>query len=120
MEVNPRLTQSLEVAVLAGVDFPRMQLEWARGGELPAYSGYRAGVRLSWLGGELKLLAGALLGAREAPELAARPLAQGIARDYLEGVRIDGWAFDDPLPSLAHLYGTVVDALRFVWSRAKR
>ena len=43
MEVNPRLSQSVELAIRAGVDFPRMQLEWARGGTHPA-SG-RAGAR---------------------------------------------------------------------------
>ena len=26
--IDPRLTQSIELAALAGVDFPRMQLEW--------------------------------------------------------------------------------------------
>ena len=36
MEINPRLSQSVELAVRAGVDFPRMQLEWARGGKIPA------------------------------------------------------------------------------------
>ena len=35
MEVNPRLSQSVELAIRAGVDFPRMQLEWARGGRIP-------------------------------------------------------------------------------------
>src|SRR6185437_14305373 len=31
MEVNPRLSASVEVAVRAGVDFPRLLYQWARG-----------------------------------------------------------------------------------------
>ena len=51
MEINPRLSQSVELAVRAGVDFPRMQLEWARGGQIPRAPAARIGVRVAWLAG---------------------------------------------------------------------
>lgn len=111
MEVNPRLTQSLELALLAGVDFARMQLEWARG-NTPVPMGFpRAGVRLSWLGGELKLLAGAALGGcSPAPPL--RATARAVLRDYLPPPRIDGFAPDDPGPMLRTIALTARDATK--------
>src|SRR5256885_16740470 len=62
MEVNPRLSQSVEVATRAGVDFPRMQLEWARGGRIPEAPTAAIGVRVGWLAGDLRLLVGAFAG----------------------------------------------------------
>ena len=56
MEVNPRLSASVEVAVRAGVDFPRLLYAWAAGEPLRAVAGYRVGYRMRWLGGELQWL----------------------------------------------------------------
>ena len=64
MEINPRLSQSVEVAVRAGIDFPRMQFEWARGGSIPTPPGPVLGLRVGWLAGDLRLLVGALGGVR--------------------------------------------------------
>ncbi|SFT33825.1 ATP-grasp domain-containing protein [Geodermatophilus amargosae] len=54
MEVNPRLSASVEAATRAGVPFPVLQHQWATGASLQAHEGYRTGVRLRWLGGELR------------------------------------------------------------------
>jgi predicted ATP-grasp superfamily ATP-dependent carboligase len=56
MEVNPRLSASVEAATRAGVDFPVLVHDWARGAPLRRVEGYRTGVRLRWLGGELRWL----------------------------------------------------------------
>lgn len=56
MEVNPRLSASVEVAVRAGVDFPRLLYAWAAGEPLRPIAGYRVGYRMRWLGGELQWL----------------------------------------------------------------
>lgn len=80
MEVNPRLSQSVELALRAGVDFARLQVEWARGGRVEPAARYRTGVRLGWLGGEARLRG------RHAGDYVRR-------RTYL-----DGLALDDPLP----------------------
>jgi predicted ATP-grasp superfamily ATP-dependent carboligase len=53
MEINGRFWGSLQLAVDAGVDFPRLLLEAATGapaGEVPAY---RPGIRLRWEWGDL-------------------------------------------------------------------
>jgi predicted ATP-grasp superfamily ATP-dependent carboligase len=54
MEVNPRLSAAVEVAVRAGVDFPNLIYDWATGRPLTPVTGYRTGVRVRWLGGDLR------------------------------------------------------------------
>ena len=56
MEVNPRLSASVELAVRAGVDFPILLHAWASGRPLPSLEKYREGVRMRWLGGDIQWL----------------------------------------------------------------
>jgi predicted ATP-grasp superfamily ATP-dependent carboligase len=113
MEVNPRLSQSIEVAARAGVDFARMQLEWARGGRVEPVSRYAVGVRVGWLAGDARLLAAALLGTGPPPRPSRWQTAQAIAGDYVvRRARIDGFALRDPAPMLAALVFTGRGALR--------
>jgi cation diffusion facilitator CzcD-associated flavoprotein CzcO/predicted ATP-grasp superfamily ATP-dependent carboligase len=56
MEINPRLSASVEVAVRSGVSFPRLLYAWAAGEQLTEVPGYRLGVRMRWLGGDLSWL----------------------------------------------------------------
>lgn len=56
MEVNPRLSASVEVAVRAGADFPLLIWQHAAGMPLGTTDGYRPGVRMRWLGGDLRWL----------------------------------------------------------------
>jgi hypothetical protein len=56
MEANPRLSASVETATRAGVDFPVLLYDWARGAPLTRVKGYRTGVRLRWLPGDLRWL----------------------------------------------------------------
>lgn len=57
MEINPRLSASIECALRAGVDFPGLVRAWAAD-ELPEHttSCYRTGVRVRWLAADLKWL----------------------------------------------------------------
>lgn len=95
MEVNPRLSQSVELAQRAGVDFARMQVEWTRGGRVEPVDRYRVGVRLGWLAGDARLGASGL-------------------RDYFSrGTAVEGLAFDDPLP----VAGAVAFTVRHLGTR---
>ena len=96
MEINARLSQSIDIARRAGVDFARLQLEWARGGRLDRVSGYRVGVRVGWLAGDARFAASALTGNGH-PRPALRDAAQ-IGRDYLTGTHIEGFDMNDPRP----------------------
>lgn len=54
MEINPRLSASVEVAVRAGVDFPRLLYQWACGETLQPVEGYctRPGRWMRYLEGD--------------------------------------------------------------------
>src|SRR5207249_5900847 len=43
MEINPRLSASVELAVRAGVDFPYLLYQWAKGDRIERVEGYRSG-----------------------------------------------------------------------------
>jgi predicted ATP-grasp superfamily ATP-dependent carboligase len=109
MEINPRFSASVELALRSGVDFAALQLEWARGGPLPAVSAYRAGVRLSWLGGELRLLGNRIVGSPE-PRVPLRRLLSDVAGDYSHPPRIDGIDLRDPMPTLHTLFRSITGA----------
>jgi predicted ATP-grasp superfamily ATP-dependent carboligase len=100
MEINPRISQSVELAVRAGVDFPRMQLEWARGGNIPRPPRVTLGLRVGWLAGDLRLLVSSVAGSvSPRPQLGST--AGAIASDYiLRRARFDGLSFRDPKPML--------------------
>lgn len=101
MEVNPRLSQSVELAIRSGVDFARMQLEWARGGRVDPVRSYRRGVRLGWIAGEARL--------RSLP-----------VRDYvLRRTRVEGLDLDDPLPIVSALAFTAGSVLRRRGTRSR-
>jgi predicted ATP-grasp superfamily ATP-dependent carboligase len=57
MEINPRLSASIECAVRSGVDFPGLVRAWASD-ELPnpGRGWYRTGVRVRWLAADIKWL----------------------------------------------------------------
>jgi predicted ATP-grasp superfamily ATP-dependent carboligase len=53
MEINPRLSASVEVAVRAGVDFPYLLYQWASGERISRVESYRTGVWMRYLGGDI-------------------------------------------------------------------
>ena len=56
MEINARLSGSLEVAVRSGVPFPELLWRWAADEPLFPVSGYRTGVKMRYLKGDVKWL----------------------------------------------------------------
>jgi predicted ATP-grasp superfamily ATP-dependent carboligase len=54
MEINPRLSASIEVAIRAGVDFPYLLYRWACGERLQPVGGYRTGRWMRFLEGDLR------------------------------------------------------------------
>ncbi len=103
MEVNGRLWGSLELALLAGVDFPSLLLACARGTVPPSPAAYRVGVRCRWEWGEVDHLYLRLAKSARALHLdgghpsRAAALAAFLAwrpgRDHAEI-----WRWRDPLP----------------------
>ena len=107
IEVNPRFWGSLQLAIDAGVDFPRLLVECAAGGSPPAVTSYRTGVRSRWGWGELDYvyLRTKLRPPGTAPlsallRAAGEVLPWSWQRDRLEVLR---WS--DPLPAAIEALG---------------
>jgi predicted ATP-grasp superfamily ATP-dependent carboligase len=100
MEINPRLSASIEIAVRAGVDFPRLIYNWAANMPLVAQDGYRYGLRVRWLGGDLQWLYWVRhqQGEPDVPRL-GRALVS-FARDFLKPTAYDYVDLRDPRPVL--------------------
>jgi predicted ATP-grasp superfamily ATP-dependent carboligase len=100
MEVNPRLSQSVEVALRAGVDFPRMQFEWARGRDVQVPAAARVGLRVGWLAGDLRLLVASLGGGAD-PGAGRGVTLRLLISDYVvHRARLEGFDRGDLRPVL--------------------
>ena len=117
MEINPRFWGSLQLAIDAGRDFPKLLLEtFSASAEeanhlcsrLPAY---QVGARLRW---ELGCLDHLLIRGKENP---ARALSDLVMRNSLQILRsprqtsLEVFRWDDPLPFFAELRQYVADLL---------
>ena len=54
MEINPRLSASVEVAIRAGVDFPYLLYRWASGSHIEHVKSYRHGSWMRYLQGDIQ------------------------------------------------------------------
>jgi predicted ATP-grasp superfamily ATP-dependent carboligase len=104
MEVNGRFWGSLQLAIDAGVDFPRLLLEAAEGIGGAGPPRYRIGVRTRWLLGDLDHLWGRLKpgGDQDLPPGAPSRLrtALQVAIPWKPGDRTEVFRPSDPLPFL--------------------
>jgi predicted ATP-grasp superfamily ATP-dependent carboligase len=53
MEINPRLSASVEIAVRSGVDFPYLLYQWASGEHIDTIKSYRVGGWMRYLKGDI-------------------------------------------------------------------
>ena len=100
MEINPRLSASVEIAVRAGVDFPRLIYAWAAGDSLAAVPGYRTGLQMRWLGGDVEWLR-EVVATQGRPDIP--PLGRAVAtfaRDFARPLSYDYVDLRDPLPAV--------------------
>jgi predicted ATP-grasp superfamily ATP-dependent carboligase len=108
MEVNGRFWGSLQLAVDAGVDFPRLLVELALGNRPAPVRQYRVGVRSRWWMGEVDHLLARLR--RSPTELALPPGSPGriaAVREFLTcwrpNDRSEVLRWSDPVPALREL-----------------
>lgn len=98
MEINGRLWGSLQLAIDAGVDFPRLLVACALGQNVPAVTEYKIGVRSRWFWGDVDHLYLQLRnGGGAAGKLAA---VRDFLRGGLRGTREEIWRWRDPAPFL--------------------
>jgi predicted ATP-grasp superfamily ATP-dependent carboligase len=107
MEVNPRLSASVEIAVRAGVNFPALLFAWAAGEALQEVPGYRHGLRVRWLGGDLAHLRATLSG-QGRPDVAPVPRAVStFLLDFLRPTAYDYLDLRDLRPAIVASWSMV-------------
>jgi hypothetical protein len=117
MEINPRLSASLEIAVRAGVPFPRLLHEWASGQALTETSGFVTGLRMRWLGGDLSHL-NSVLSHPNRPDAPSRRRALAtFAADFARPLGYDYVDRSDLRPALRATAGLARRASRRLWAR---
>ena len=120
MEINPRLSASVEVAVRAGVDFPYLLYQWASGGPIEKVDGYRTGGWMRHLGGDITRLIRAL-GERGRP--GGTPPVQTLLDFGLSFFRPMGYDYvdwTDPLPAVRATTSFTRLAMRRLVSRVTK
>lgn len=103
MELNGRFWGSLQLAIDAGVDFPRILVDAVQGRPPARPPPYRPGVRTRWLMGDVDHLLLRLGRSREAldlpPDAPGRgAVAAGFLRAFLPPVRSEVFRWGDPRP----------------------
>src|SRR5437867_8273292 len=100
MEINPRLSASVEIAVRCGVDFPYLLYQWANGESIDKVDGYRIGRWMRHLRGDIMTTVAALQ-QRGRPGVA--PPGQAALDFGLSFFRPMGYDYvdwEDPLPAV--------------------
>jgi predicted ATP-grasp superfamily ATP-dependent carboligase len=114
MEINPRLSASLEIAVRCGVDFPHLLYQWASGDRIDEVEGYRVGMWMRYLTGDFVTTILSLR-RRGQPGIAspARTLFD-FATTFFVPMWYDYLDWRDPRPLLP----ATVGAVRYIWRLA--
>jgi len=100
MEINPRLSASVEIAVRSGVDFPYLLYQWANGGPIDKVEGYRVGRWMRHLKGDIMTTISTL---RQRGRPGVTPPAQavvGFGLSFFRPMGYDYMDWADPLPAV--------------------
>jgi len=108
MEVNGRFWGSLQLAIDAGVDFPRLWVSILKGESPQPSTGFKEGITLRWLWGDFKRLFFIMRGVPNGYPSDFPQIRQGL-KDLLgrqpQGTRLEMWRARDPLPGIGELVG---------------
>lgn len=120
MEVNGRFWVSLQLAVSAGVDFPRLWVEALRGLPVSGPDKYDE-VVLRWLWGDVKRCLGVLMTGPPAGYEGPYPTRGQALRDLLgpqpDGTILEMWQPDDRWPAVGEWAQALSQALGFIERR---
>lgn len=119
MEVNGRFWGSLQLAIDAGVDFPRLWVAILNGQKVEVTTDYAEGLTLRWLWGDVKRLLMILAGPPPGHTGAYPTVWDGIKELFGRqpaGTRLEMWQSDDPGPAV----GEWLEGVRGLWSSYDR
>src|SRR5438876_623293 len=120
MEINPRLSASVEVAVRAGVDFPYLLYQWASGGPIDRVAAYRTGGWIRDLGGDITTTIAAL---RQRGRPGVSSPVQTVLQfglSFFRPMAFDYLSWRDPLPAVKATTTFARNAARGVVSRVRK
>lgn len=100
MEVNPRLSASVEIAVRCGVDFPYLLYQWARGGPVDTVTTYRVGRWMRYLAGDIMTTLGALRQHGRPDVPAASQALRDFCFSFLRRAGYDSFDAADPVATI--------------------
>ncbi len=114
MEINSRLSAGVELAVRAGVDFPYLLYQWARGDCIDVVTGYRTGLWMRFLWGDIAATI-ASVQQRDRPGVA--PPARAIfdfCTSCLVPMKYDYLDWSDPLPMWTAIAGRASGGMKYL------
>jgi predicted ATP-grasp superfamily ATP-dependent carboligase len=112
MEINPRLSASVEVAVRSGVDFPYLLYQWARGGPIDVIDTYRVGGWMRHLRGDIMTTLAAVRH-RGRPEVPPPFEAiVGFSMSFFRFMSYDYLDWNDPVPAAKATVAFIREAAR--------
>ena len=120
MEINPRLSASVEIAVRSGVDFPHLLYQWASGGPVDKVEGYRVGAWMRYLRGDLMATMATL---RQRGRPGVTPPARavlGFVFSFFKPMGYDYVDWKDPRPALKAASDFTRQAARAVMTGGRR
>lgn len=100
MEINPRLSASVEMAVRSGVDFPALLYQWANGQSIEKVQQYRTGGWMRYLEGDIMTTIETIKqrGRPGIPPPMAAVLGFGLS--FFQPMSYDYLDWNDPVPAL--------------------
>src|SRR5947207_9991113 len=120
MEINPRLSASVEVAVRAGLDFSYLLYKWANGGPIERVAGYRIGGWMRPLGGDITTTLAAL---RQRGRPGITPPVRtvwDVGISFLSPMAYDYLQWTDLRPAVKATTTFARDAIRRLTARARK
>jgi predicted ATP-grasp superfamily ATP-dependent carboligase len=113
MEINPRLSASVEVAVRAGVDFPHLLYQWANGDPIDYVKGYRPGNWMRYLEGDIMTTVQALIQHGRPGVTSPFQAIFDFCISFFKPMGYDYLDWKDPLPACT----ATIDFVRYMVSR---
>ena len=100
MEINPRLSASVEIAVRSGVDFPYLLYQWANGERIDRIERYRVGGWMRHLKGDIMTTVATLRQQGRPGIVPAMQAILGFSSSFFKPMAYDYLDWGDPLPAV--------------------
>ena len=112
MEINPRLSASVEIAVRSGVDFPYLIYQWASGEPIDRVDSYRTGGWMRHLKADIMTTIATVSQRGRPGNTPAMPAVLDFFFSFVRPAAYDYFDWNDPLPALKAISNFTRSALK--------